>query len=339
LSLPAIGRIVPAAAAYPVHPELNIKANGPADRLALDLDVRSEAGNVRGQLMADVKGPALGAEGDVQVEHLNLAPLLRNPQQRSDITGRAQLDIDVAATPAAAPINERMRGRFTFTGPRVVAAGYEARDVRVTGTLAGRRLVLDGRAVAYGGSATAKGFIITPSGRERLSFDLEGSANGVNLRNLPASIGAPRVTTNLSVARYHVRGQGANVEGNATLRRSTIEGGTIGDGTTAEFAIGPGSITYASRGSVDDLNLERVGRAFNVAALAKPEYASRITGTFDVKGSLPRRPAGRRESDSSITQMTLDATGMLKNSEIMGGNLPELGFDARQGRRHRHGEC
>ena len=328
LSLPEIGRIVPAAAAYPLHPELNIKANGPAERLALDLDVRSEAGNIRGQLTADVKGPALGAEGDVHVEHLNLAPLLRNPQQRSDITGRAQLDLDVAGTPADAPINERMRGRFTFTGPRVVAAGYEARDVRVTGTLAGRRIELDGRAIAYGGSATAKGFIVTPSGREPLSFDLTGSANGVNLRNLPASTGAPRVTTNLSVANYHVRGQGSNIEGTATLNRSTVEGGTIGDGTTAEFAVGPGSISYASRGSVADLDLERVGKAFNVAPLARPEYASRITGTFDVKGSMPRGPAARRAADSALAEMTLDASGMLKNSEIMGGTLPELGFEA-----------
>ena len=328
LSLPEIGRVVPAAAAYPLHPELNIKANGPADHLAMDLDVRSEAGNVRGQLTADVKGPALGAEGDVQVERLNLAPLLRNPRQRSDITGRAQLDIDVAGTPANAPFNERMRGRFTFTGPRVVAAGYEARNVRVTGTLAGRKIELDGRALAYGGSATAKGFIVTPSGRQPLSFDLAGSANGVNLRNLPVSTGAPRVTTNLSVASYHVHGQGSNIEGNATLNRSTIEGGTIGDGTTADFAVRPGTVTYASRGSVDDLDLARVGQAFNVAALAKPEYASRLSGTYDVKGSVPRRQPGRREADSSIAQMTLDASGMLKNSEIMGGTLPELGFEA-----------
>ena len=327
LSLPEIGRVVPAAV-YPLHPELNINANGPADRLAMDLDVRSEAGNVRGQLTADVKGPALGAEGDVQVEHLNLAPLLRNPRQRSDITGRAQLDIDVTGTPAGAPINERMRGRFTFTGPRVVAAGYEARNVRVTGTLAGRKIVLDGRGLAYGGSATAKGFIVTPSGRQRVSFDLAGSANGVNLRNLPASTGAPRVTTNLSVASYHVRGQGSNVEGNATLNRSTVEGGTIGDGTTVDFAVGPGTITYASRGSVEDLDLQRVGQAFNIVALTKPEYASRLSGTYDVKGTVPRSLPGRRETDASIAQMTLDASGMLKNSEIMGGTLPELGFEA-----------
>ena len=328
LSMPEIGRILPSVAAYPLHPQLNIKANGPADRLALDLDVRSEAGNVRGQLTADVKGPALGAEGNVLVEHLNLAPLLRNPRQRSDITGRAQVDLEVAAAPANAPFNERMRGRFTFAGPRVVAAGYDVRNVRVSGTLAGRRIELDGRGVAYGGSATAKGFIVTPSGRQPLSFDLAGSANGVNLRNLPASTGAPRVTTNLSLASYHVRGSGSTIEGNATLNRSTVEGGTIGDGTTAEFTVRPGEISYASRGTVSDLDLERVGRAFNVAALAKPEYASRITGTYDVKGAVPRRLPGRRETDSSIAQITVDATGMLKNSEIMGGTLPELAFEA-----------
>ena len=328
LSLPELGRIVPAAAAYRLHPQFDIKAAGPADRLALDLDLRSEAGNVRGQLTADVKGPALGAEGTVSVEHLDLAPLLRNPRQRSDITGRAQIDLDVAASPANAPFNERMRGRFTFTGPRVTAAGYDARNVRVTGSLAGRRIVLDGRADAYGGTATAKGFIVTPAGRSPVSFDLAGSATGVNLRNLPASTGAPRVTTNLSVARYHVRGQGSSIDGDATLNRSTVEGTTIGDGTTAEFSVRPGAITYASRGSVENADLERIGRAFQVAALAKPEYASRLTGTFDVKGSLPRRPAGRREGDSSIAEMTIDASGMLKNSEILGGTLPELGFEA-----------
>jgi autotransporter translocation and assembly factor TamB len=79
---------------------------------------------------------------------------------------------------------------------------------------------------------------------------------------------------------------------------------------------------------VADLDVERVGRALDVAALTKPEYASRLNGTFDVTGSQPRRPTGRRESDTTIAQMTLDATGMLTDSEIMGGRLPELGFEA-----------
>ena len=328
LSLPEIGRVVPAAAAYRLHPQFDITANGPADNMALDLDVQSEAGRVRGKVTADLKGPAFGAEGQVDVEHLNLAPLIRNPTQRSDITGRAQIDLDLAASRANAPINERLRGRFAFSGPRVVAAGYDARNVRVTGTVAGRRIQFDGRGIAYGGTATAKGFLITPSGRSRASFDIAGRANGVNLRNLPASTGAPRVTTNLALAQYHVRGEGSAVDGEATLNRSTVEGATIGDGTTVEFSVRPGTISYTSRGSVEDLDLEQIGRAFNLSAIAKPEYTSRLTGTFDAKGTVPRRPPGRRETDSSIAEMTLDASGMLKNSEILGGTLPELAYEA-----------
>jgi autotransporter translocation and assembly factor TamB len=329
VSLPELGRVVPAVAPYRLHPTFEVKANGPANRLAMDLNVRSDAGNVRGQLTADLQGPNLGAEGEVDVERLNLAPILRDPAQRSNITGHAKVDVELAGRPANAPAIERLRGTFAFTGPHVVAAGYEARDVRVTGRIAGRRIEIDGRGNAYGGSATAKGFILTPAGRSAdVAYDLRGSASGVNLRNLPARIGAPRVTTSLSLAQYHVKGSGRSASGTATLNQSTVEGATISTGTVASFQVTPGTISYTARGTVADLDLERVGRAFDVAAIAKPEYASRLNGAFDVKGSMPRTPAGRRERESSIATMTVDATGMLKNSEIMGGTLPEMGFEA-----------
>jgi len=328
VSLPEMGRVIPALAEYNLHPAFEIKSAGPVENVAVDLKVRSEAGNVAGQVTADLKGPSMGARGDVHVDRLNLAPILRDASQRSDITGQAQLDLSVAATPATAPINERVRGTFAFKGPRVVAAGYQAREVRVKGSIEGRRIELDGRAVAYGGIATARGFIVTPRPGVPLSYDLRGSANGVNLENLPASTGAPAVTTDLSLASYHVRGQGRSVSGEARLNRSTVEGTTVGEGTAATFALDPRAISYSSRGSVEDLDVERIGRAFKVVAIDKPEYASRLTGTFEVTGSLPRTLPGRREKDSSIAAMTLDATGMLKNSEIMGGRLPELGFEA-----------
>lgn len=328
-SLPELGRVFPAIAPYELHPEFNVKANGPVEAMKLDLNVRSEAGFVRGELTADLKGPATGARGDVQVERLNLAPLLRDPAQRSDITGHARIDLAVAATPSNAPVIERLSGTYAFTGPRVVAAGYQGRDVRVNGKIAGRHIELDGRAAAYGGTATAKGFIVTPAAAGApVSFDLHGSANGVNLRNLPASTGAPNVTTNLSLATYHVRGKGRSISGEAELNRSTVEGAIVGDGTLATFKLEPGMISYTSTGSVADLDLEQIGRAFKVASIAKPEYASRMTGTFDVKGSLPRSLPGRRNRETSIAEMTVDATGMLKNSEIMGGRLPELAFEA-----------
>ena len=328
ISLPEIGRIVPALAPYRLHPVVDVKANGTTDRLALDLNVRSEAGDVRGQVTADVQGPEMGAAGEVEVEHLNLALLLQNPEQRSDINGHAKLDLEVAATPASVRVADRLTGTFAFTGPRVVAAGYSATAVNVRGKIIGPRIEIDGRAKAYGGTATAQGFIVPASERRTLSFDLRGRAAGVNLKSLPASTGAPDLETNLDLARYHVRGVGRQISGSAELNRSTVEGATIEAGTVADFSLQPGTISYSATGSVADLDVEHMGKVLEVAAIAKPEYASRLNGTFDVKGTTPRRPAGRRQPDSSIATMTVDATGRLKDSEILGGRLPDLGFDA-----------
>ncbi|CAN5657843.1 hypothetical protein BH24ACI5_BH24ACI5_10100 [soil metagenome] len=328
LSMPELGRVVLALAPYDLHPAIDIKANGPAERLALDLDVRSEAGDIRGRLTADLAGPTMGAEGDVQVDGLNLARLLQDPAQRSDITGQARIDLQVAAAPPTTPFAERLSGTYAFEGPRVVAAGYTASRVQVRGRIDGPRITLDGRAAAYGGTATATGFIVTPqAGQRALSFDLQGRADQVNLKGLPASTGAPDLSTNLSIAQYRIRGAGDDISGSAQLNRSTVEGATLGNGTVAEFGLQPGAVSYAARGSVADLDLERMGRALEVPALATSEYASRLNGTFDVTGSTPRRPAGRRESDTSLAEMTLDATGMLTDSEVMGGRLPELGFE------------
>ena len=293
VSLPEIGRVVPPVAPYRLHPVVDIKANGPAERLALDLDVKSEAGNARGQLTADVAGPAMGAEGELQVERLNLAEILNNPEQRSDITGRARVDLEVAGAPASAPVAERLSGTFAFAGPRVVAAGYSATNVDVKGRIDGPRIQLDGRARAYGGTATAQGFIVTPSERRALSFDLRGRAANVNLQNLPASTGVPELSTNLDLASYHVRGAGGDISGTAELNRSTVEGATVEAGTVAEFSLQPGAISYSARGGVVDLDVERMGKALDIPAIAKAEYASRVNGTFDVTGSMPRRPPGR----------------------------------------------
>ncbi len=317
VSLPEIGRVVPAAAGYGLHPSINLKAEGPAERLGLTLDVTSEAGAVRGALTADVKAPGFGVRGEVDVNRLNLAPILKNPAQRTDLTGHATLDLRMASAPAKAPATDRLSGTFSFTGPHVVAAGYEARDVRVTGSMAGSRIHLDGRAAAYGGTATARGFIVTPTAGRALSFDLRGRADNVDLRGLPASTGAPDLTTDLSVAEYHVSGRGRAISGTAVLNKSTVEGATVSSGTTAQFAFnGPGRLSYSSRGAVAGLNLQRIGRALRIGALATPRYDSRINGRFDVTGSGTR-----------LDSMTLDATGTLTESTVMGGRLPELDFE------------
>jgi hypothetical protein len=327
VSLPEMGRVLPAAGEYALHPQFNVKASGPADQLLLDLDVRSEAGLVRGQLTTDVKAPDFAARGDVTVERLDLAPILKSPAQKSDITGQAHVDLRFASAPASRPFADRMAGSFTFRGPTVVAAGYQARNVKATGTFAEGRINLDASAGAYGGTATSRGFIALPAPGRPVAFDLRGSANHVDLRNLPARLRVPKLATDLSTSEYHVAGSGTAITGTAVLNRSTVEGATLEQGTAAEFKTGADGVEYSARGSVSDLNLPRIGQVLQIAALDKPAYDGRVNGEFDVHGTIP--PARRGAPASRTREITVEARGTLRDSTIMGGRLPQLAYDTR----------
>ncbi len=343
VSMPEIGRIVPAASGYNLHPTMTVKADGPARQLLLYMDVRSEAGNVRGQVVTDVQAPDLAVRGDVDVERLNLAPIVKSPAQRTDISGHAKLDLRMPSHPAGLPILERLNGRFAFNGPRVVAAGYDVRNVTATGRLEGPRVTFDGRGAAYGATATARGFVVTPVAGRPVTFDLQGKADRVDLRNLPASVGAPKMATNLSVADYHVTGENragvVTLNATATMNDSTVEGAKVATGTTAAVDLTRETIAYAAKGSVSDLDLDRIGGVLDVAALAKPEYDSRLNGSFDVKGSVPRTPAaaarGRRSAPPvetpTVKTMSVEASGRLTDSSILGGRLPDMTFNGRLG--------
>ena len=80
LSLPEIARIVPALAGVRLQPAFELHVNGPADHLAIDMNVRSSAGNVTGSIVADVLSPGQAVAGDLSVHHLNLAPILGKPE-------------------------------------------------------------------------------------------------------------------------------------------------------------------------------------------------------------------------------------------------------------------
>jgi translocation and assembly module TamB len=342
VSLPEIGRIVPAVAGYGLHPVINLRADGPSDRLALNVNVQSEAGNLRGQVTADAAAPVLGVRGGMDLERLNLAPILKDAAQKSDLTGHATVDLKMSAEPANAPLVDRVSGTYAFNGPHVAAAGYEARNVRLSGTLDRARITLDGRAAAYGATATARGFIVTPAPGRALAFDLAGKAEHVDLRRLPASTGAPKLASDLSVAGYHVKGARRSMTGTATLTQSSVEGATLGDGTIATFDLTPSSISYSSRGSITDLDVDRLGTALKIDALSKPAYDSRINGNFEMTGSMPLMPVTPRRSaerPSTAAQLKLDATGTLTDSAVMGGTLPRLTFEVHLDKNALHGRA
>src|SRR4051812_28050065 len=158
LSLPEFAAVLPALKGYDLHPTLDVKATGPQDHLQLALNVTSEAGAAHGAFTTDTKAPDLNAKGNLTLDHLNLAPLVKDPAQKSDITGAAQFDVRLAGnpTPPAAAL-DRLSGHLAFDGPTVRAAGYAASNVKAAADIKGRHIDLNARANAYGGSATAKG--------------------------------------------------------------------------------------------------------------------------------------------------------------------------------------
>ena len=70
-------------------------------------------------------------------------------------------------------------------------------------------------------------------------------------------------------------------------------------------------ITYAARGTVSDLNLQRVGEAFDVAALATPQYESLVNSTFDVRALQEFRLANKHAIQLSVDVLNF---GNLLNS-------------------------
>ena len=316
LSLPEIGRVMPAVSGYDLRPDFTVRTDGTLAKLGLDLDVKSEAGLVRGRIATDFKTPDIAFTGPLHVERLNLGPILRKPKQRSDITGDLWIDLAIRSQPARAPALDRLDGRFKFQGPRVAAFGYEGANVAASGSMKGPRITLaQARANAYGAAATARGEIVLPAGARAISLDLEGTASGVDMRRLPAALRAPRLATDLFVSAYHVRSEGATFEGLATLDTSEVEGATIANGTVAEFRTVKGALSYAARGSVTGMNPRRLGKALEIQALDDPRYDGRVSGSFDVKGA-----------GTTLKALELEAAGTLRDSVVMGTYLPEMAF-------------
>src|SRR5207249_3171604 len=115
------------------------------------LNARSSAGDVLANVVADLQAPRQSVAGDVHVRHLNLAPLLNDPRQKSDITADGRVDLH---SHSLADLNA-LHGAVSFEAPHLVAAGYVADHVKAKAQLDGRRAAVDAQASAYGVAATA----------------------------------------------------------------------------------------------------------------------------------------------------------------------------------------
>jgi autotransporter translocation and assembly factor TamB len=318
LSLPEIARLVPAVADVGLQPAFELHLSGSADRVGVGLNVRSSAGAATADVVADLIAPGQSVIGDISVRRLDLAPILNKPGQTSDITASAHVDLH-----AAGPSDlDSLSGSVRLDAPRIVVAGLTAGQTRVDAHIQGRRVDIDARAAAYGITTTAAGRITLTDGRRALSYDVRGRAQHVDLDRLPRELNLPAAPSDVN-ADYHVAGTvpasgaGLTIRGALEFLESSIAGARIARFSTAGFSLDGKQIGYQADATVADLDLEKIGEAFGVRALATGRFKSSINGQITASGQGTKPEA-----------MTLTANGTLAESSIFGGRIPRLTFDA-----------
>lgn len=319
LSLPEIARLVPSLAGIPLQPAFEVALDGPLDRLGIDMNVRSKAGQLTGTLTANAAGPRMGASGNVSVRHLNLAPITRDPAKKSDLDADAKIDL-AAATPSDM---STLSGSASISSPRIALMGYAAENVDVKARFADGRAELDARVKAYGASATLGGSASLPKGTEPVRYDVHGTARHVDVRRLPASANMPPAETDINVD-FTARGvepmdqkSPRTVDAGLRFADSSAAGMTIARGSTAHVARRGAAMTYDADATVSGADLERVGRELRIPALADAKYRSDINGQLSLKGS-----------GTTLEAMNLSANGSLTDSTLLGGRVPQVSFEA-----------
>src|SRR6185295_15172062 len=221
LSLPELAQVVPALAGVKLQPAFELGLNGPMDRLDVAMNVRSAAGQLTGKVLTDLLTPGQSVAGDLSVRNLDLARILNDPRQKSDITANARVDIHGEALSNV----DALHGTIALDASRFVAAGYTAGPVHAKAKIDGRKVALNANASAYGAAATANGTVTLPdisrnAGSRSIAFDLSGQMRRLDLRRLPRNLNAPQAPTDLN-AVYRASGSvpaGGDVAGSASVK-------------------------------------------------------------------------------------------------------------------------
>jgi autotransporter translocation and assembly factor TamB len=320
-----IGRIIPWLRNYGLQPVFEASARGPVENLLVDLDMREpRLGHVKGPLTLDVIGPDRRIAGSVSMSRFNFAPVvaahtgavhdahgrtLPRTSFSSEIDGEAQFDL--ALPNGKVPF----RGTYSIKASRVHVAGYDAQDATIKGDFEGRVVHVDGATNAYRGRTSVRGTVVI--GRP-VALDLAGNAAGVDLRNLPQFLPIPKVPSDLQFA-WTLHSREGQYTATGMFDQSTVVGASIAPGTTGELTFGRGAApAYATRGQVEHLDAQQVGREFSIGFLTNDRYRSRINATFDVKG----QGGGRYP-------LVLEATGTAVDTELFNAAWPRLDFTAR----------
>ncbi|HVH26694.1 MAG TPA: translocation/assembly module TamB [Vicinamibacterales bacterium] len=326
VSLRELSPLVPVLEGVDLQPGFALAFEGPLDRLKIDLDLQSTAGDVSGNLITDVTSPGQAAHGTVSIRRLDIASVLKGFDRRSDVTAEIRLDLRGQSISDLRAIS----GTVSFEAPRIAVGELAAERVSGEARIDGLEIDLKGRASAYGASATAAGTIVLPEDEEgAVGFDLRGQARDVDLQRLPRSLGWPSASTDINTA-YRITGSTMQRAGSGVVRTagpprnvtlalesSTVAGTRIEEGSSVRVAMNGSDVRYEVDAGLANLDLQRLGAEFRVPALAADRYQTSINGHVTVSG----RGIDPREMD-------LAATGVVQDTSGLGARIPQMSFEA-----------
>jgi TamB, inner membrane protein subunit of TAM complex len=288
-----------------IESAFDARLKGPLSKLSVDLNMRSNGGNVRGPFVLDTTVPGWHGTGTIDLERLNLARWLNREDRPSDISGRVKFDF-------ALNLGHAPTGPYEFTGSHAAYFGYEADDLRATGTIAPTEARIEaGTARAYGADVRLAKSTIGFEAPYHYRF--AGRITEIDLRDVPPNVPIPHVESTLTFD-YDVAGQFSSpfIKGGAVFAPSTFLGAAIGDGGSGTIDTSGSTIRYGGEADLRVVDLRSFGEAFDVDWLRDPRYAGTMNGHFkvDVEGT-------------SAARMTLQTAGRLAHGQFFGGTFTD----------------
>jgi autotransporter translocation and assembly factor TamB len=287
-----------------VDSSFTVRLSGPTRALRTTIDLRSNAGDVRGAVTLDTTVPGWHGRGELTIARLDLTRWFSRPEWVSDITGRVRFDLDL-------DLGRRFpRGSYDFDGAHAAYVGYQADRIRAKGTINATHVLIDSAtALAYGApvSLTSSSLAID----RPFAFRFQGAARGVDLRRLPGSVPVPHVESNLAF-EYDITGQFSDgfLTGSASFAPSMFVGAEVGDGATGAIDTSVRPFRYRGEGSIEGVDLGRFGTALDIEWMTDPRYAGTLSGRFHVDGA-----------GADLPSMTLTGGGRLDRAVMFDGTL------------------
>jgi len=287
-----------------VESAFDARLAGPPAAMGTTITLRSNGGDVRGDLVLDTTVPGWHARGAASVQRLDLARWLNRPDRPSDISGAVDMDLDLQLG------GHFPRGAFTFRGPHAAYLDYEADDVVARGTITPTEVrIASATATAYGANVRLAGSTLAidaPYG-----FHFVGKANGVDLRQVPRAVPVPHVESTLAFD-YDVTGRFTMpfIRGSATFADSEFLDARIVAGATGFIDTQADPFHYRGEGELAGVDLNHFGEHLQIGWMTDPKYSGTVRGRFHVDGT-----------GSGLATMVLNGGGRLEDAGLFDGHL------------------